>query len=964
MKAFAVEPKSQKFAAHPLAQLAAAFAVGILGAQYFVVSLSLLIPIAAFATLLAGLALLTNTSRATKNVHPTKKLSVATQLVTLTALLLGATLASIERFEVPANQMKSLINEGVVSVGEPVELTGVLERDPEVAPERLYLQLRVERIRARAIKQESLAETPQSESVEREASGVVMLLAAVPTKPIAEEFDQLDLRYGARIRVMTMLERADNFRNPGVSSFTEYLDRKGYDASGFVKSPLLIERLENERVFLPLAWLYEWRRKLQTEIDSHFSSETAGVLDAAVLGNRYNLSRSTSERFREGGTFHVLVISGLHITFLGGLVFLIARRFTKNRALQFLLSAAVLWAYSLAVGAGPSVVRAALMFTVILLAPLVSRHAASLNALGGTALALLAWRPTDLLDPSFQLTFVSVLAIVIFAWPLLQKMSEVGSWRPSRETPYPPACTPWLRGLCESLFWSEREAQRELERANYSYKLFKIPLAGELERFRVQRLFRYAFEAIVVSVCVQMALLPFLVVYFHRLSFASFLLNIGVSLMMAGVGILAASALLIAQVSSTLAAPVISLVNSLNWTMVHSVDPFVRVGAASIRLPEYSGWAAVIYGLYYLPLTVLAVSLSRWRPLQLPGAVSQRELHRKVSLGTRRVNRLALMAQLFVIVLIVVHPWSSGRPTGKLRIDFLDVGQGDSALVTFPDNTTLLIDGGGRPGPFQRDRMSGEVNDDGEETFERETRSIGEAVVSEYLWWRGLDHVDYILATHADADHIDGLNDVARNFKVRAALVARTPGQDPEYARFSDTLINKEIPLRVIGAGDVLRFGGVTASVLWPVPSANPNAPSRNNDSIVLRLQIGDRALLLSGDIEMAGESGMLQARENLRADVVKVAHHGSKTSSTAPLIAATRPRFAVISVGQTSIFGHPNKEVVERWKNSGAQVLTTGRCGTITVTTDGTDLKVTSYIAAGGDGSKSQQLWASGTLR
>ena len=129
---------------------------------------------------------------------------------------------------------------------------------------------------------------------------------------------------------MTVLERADNFRNPGVSSFTDYLDRKGYDATGFVKSPLLVERLENVRVFLPLRWLYGWRRKLQTEIDSRFSRDTAGVLDAALLGNRYNLSRSTSERFREGGTFHVLVISGLHITFLGGLVFLVARRFTKN----------------------------------------------------------------------------------------------------------------------------------------------------------------------------------------------------------------------------------------------------------------------------------------------------------------------------------------------------------------------------------------------------------------------------------------------------------------------------------------------------------------------------------------------------------------------------------------------------------------------------------------------------------
>jgi competence protein ComEC len=764
------------------------------------------------------------------------------------------------------------------------------------------------------------------------------LLIPVSTRSIQHEVDQLELCYGARIRVMTVLERTDSFRNPGVSSFTEYLDRKGYDASGFIKSPLLIERLENTRVFLPLAWLYEWRRQLQATIDLRFSKDTAGVLDAALLGNRYNLSRSTSERFREGGTFHVLVISGLHITFLGGLVFLIARRFTKNAVLQFLLSIAVLWGYSLAVGAESSVVRAALMFTIVFFAPLVSRRTSSLNALGGTALVLLAWRPSDLLDPSFELTFVSVLAIVVFAWPLVEKLATIGSWRPTRETPYPPACSPWLRSFCESLFWSERKAARELERANYSYRLFKTPLAATLERLHLQRPLRYAFEAIVVSAAVQLALLPFLVIYFHRVSFASFLLNIVVSLLMAAVTMLAAAALLIAQVSLTLAAPLISLTNSLNWVMVHSVDPLASVGAASIRLPEYTGWASSIYALYYFPFSLLVVSLWRWQPMKLPHAVPRKAWQ-------RRSKVVALLGQLLAMGLILAHPFSAGRATGKLRVDFLDVGQGDSALVTFPDNTTLLIDGGGRPGPFMKESHPGEIDNSGEGTFVRETRSIGESVVSEYLWWRGLDHVDYILATHADADHIDGLNDVARNFSVRAALVARRPAKDEEYARFAATLAERDIPIRLIGAGDMLKFGEVTATVLWPMPIDNQNAPSRNNDSVVLRLQLGARALLLTGDIEMAGENGMLRSGQELRADVVKVAHHGSKTSSTEDLIAASGPRLAVISVGQTSIFGHPHADVVERWKRSGAQVLTTGNSGTITVTTDGRDLEVETFV-------------------
>src|SRR6185503_8863426 len=117
------------------------------------------------------------------------------------------------------------------------------------------------------------------------------------------------------------------------------------------------------------------------------------------------------------------------------------------------------------------------------------------------------------------------------------------------------------------------------------------------------------------------------------------------------------------------------------------------------------------------------------------------------------------------------------------------------------------------------------------QSVERETRSIGESVVSEYLWWRGLDRVDYVLATHADADHIDGLNDVVRNFAVNAALVGRTPANDPEFSKFLQSLTHTY--LQTVHAGDVIRFGEVELHVLWPPPGED----SSNDDSVVLRLK-------------------------------------------------------------------------------------------------------------------------------
>ncbi len=905
-------PHQPPFAAHPLAQLANAFAVGILAAHFLSAPIVLLLIVCLSASSLALTYLIK------------RKPGAATAFLMIAFLLAGTCLASIEKRSVASNRLKALIDQEMIAAGQPVELTGVLERYPESSPDGFYLRLRAEQLRTKG--------------VETTVSGVVTLLLSIPETTTVDEYQRLELRYGTRVRVMTVLNRTDNFRNPGVSKFTEYLERKGYDAAGYVKSPLLIERLDDETVFLPLAWLYQWRQRLETQIVSHFSPETASVLLASLLGNRYFLSHATAERFREGGTFHVLVISGLHISFIGGVVFLLARRITRNRSWQFLLATTVLWCYAIAVGAEASVVRAALMFTVIAFAPIVSRRGASLNSLGAAALVLLVWHPGDLFNPSFQLTFMSVLAIVIFGWPMLQRMSEIGSWRPTRETPYPPGCPSRLRSFSESLFWSDRNWQREMERLNYSYKLFKTPIAAILERYRLQRPLRYAWGAMVVTFSVEVTMLSLLIVYFHRVSLSSLVLNIVVSILMAMLALVALAGLIVGQISSAGAAVFFGVANAINWLMVHSVDPFTRLGVASARIPEYSGWPALIYVAYCLPLVALAVSLSRWQPLAPPALRS--------GMRTSRMVKGSLLAQIILLAIVMGHPLSAGRTDGRLRVDFLDVGQGDSALITMPDGTTVLVDGGGRMNFFSREHASGA---DDKEPFSRDTRNIGEAVVSEYLWWRGLDRVDYIVATHPDADHIDGLNDVARNFAVRSALVARTPRTDPEFAKFQDTVMARGVPINIVGMGDVLRFTDTTAMVLWPHASSKTEARSPNNDSIVLRLQFGERSILFTGDIERLAEASMLSGDSRLAVDVVKVAHHGSKTSSTDGFVNATRPKFAIISVGQNSMFGHPQREVVERWQNNGAEVLTTGNSGMITVTTDGKDLRIETFVKVAG---------------
>jgi len=901
-----------RLASSPLLVLAVAIAAGIALAHYF--------PLQSKSVLALSIALGVSLTLFCIAVISKRRLTLASLFLIAAFFCAGHALATIDTHTVGTNRISRMYDTSLIGSGEPVELTGVIQGQPEPAPDSFYLTLQTEKI------------TVKGQA--RDAAGTVLLLAHVQDQRVREEFEALELRHGARVRVMTTLDRDENFRNPGVLPMTEFLERKGYDATGVVKSPFLIERLDDVTVFLPLAWIYEWREHLQNEFAARFSPETAGVLEAALLGNHYNISRSTAERFRAGGTFHVLVISGLQIAFIGGLVFFITRFLTRRKLLQFVIATTFMWAYTIAVGAESSVARAALMFTVAVFAPVVWRRANSLNVIGGAALALLVWRPENLFDPSFQLTFLSVLAIVSLAVPLMQSMQRVGSWRPARETPYPPECARWFRVVSEALFWSERDWRAEIAASNISYRLFKTPSAARLERWRMQKLFRFAFAAVVVSASVQIGLLPLMVIYFHRLSIASLVLNIFVGVLMAALAFVALAGLVVSHLSLWLATPLFMLAEKLNWMMIHLVDPFSSLRLASIRLPHYSGWPAGLCALYYVLLVLIVFAVWRWDPLRpvwikSPGA----------RVYTSRTIRFVTVAFVGVFGVIVMHPFSAARPDGKLHVDFLDVGQGDAALLTMPDGTTLLIDGGGQPN-FNRAEI-----DDGDEPFERDTRTIGEGVVSQYLWSRGLDRVDYVLATHADADHIDGLNDVARNFKTRSAIVARTPADDEEYARFAATMKQTNVPVEMIGGGDVLHFGSVTAQVLWPPPRSDQKAPSRNNDSLVLLVRYGNKSVLLTGDIEKQGEIALLGEGTDLHTDIVKVAHHGSKTSSIGGFVVATRPSLAIVSVGRTSMFGHPDQDVVERWRASGAEVMTTGQRGTISVVTDGQVLKVSTFV-------------------
>ncbi|MGD0213955.1 MAG: MBL fold metallo-hydrolase [Terriglobales bacterium] len=253
----------------------------------------------------------------------------------------------------------------------------------------------------------------------------------------------------------------------------------------------------------------------------------------------------------------------------------------------------------------------------------------------------------------------------------------------------------------------------------------------------------------------------------------------------------------------------------------------------------------------------------------------------------------------------------------------IDVGQGDSILLVTPDQHTLLIDAGGLPAWMHSD-------------FD-----LGEQVVSSYLWNRGIDHLDVVVITHPHADHYGGMPAVMANFHPRELWLSidRPVG---EFAAVVAQAQRAGMAVSVKKEGDEFDYGGAHFHVLAPGRDQDTGSMRPNDDCLVFTAAFRGTTALLEGDAERPAERRVVE--EHPEAMLLKVAHHGSASGTSAELLATVHPRYAVISVGARNVYGHPRLEVLKRLQQAGVTTYRTDEEGLVSFFLDGTS--VTSEVA------------------
>ncbi|EPY08921.1 DNA internalization-like competence protein ComEC/Rec2 [Paenibacillus alvei TS-15] len=784
--------------------------------------------------------------------------------------------------------------EGVSSYVDQVqevngEWEGVILTPPELDGDRMQFQFGVTGWRT--------PETKRMESVRE----TLLVQIKLSSKQELQQVDQWNR--GQLVRIQGKLEAPGDAGNFGGFSYRDYLHTLQIDwllkVSGLqhLTSHTAIETISSYAPTIMwnrmLAYVDQGRERLAAILEHMYKQPHSGYMQGLILGTRGDMDPDIYQQFSQLGLTHILAISGLHVGVLIGALLYLFRLLRMTKETGISITMGFIPMYVLLTGASPSVIRAGMMAFLALYGAKRGWLKDGLHLLAAAFIFMAVWQPRYVLQVGFQLSFIVTAGLILF-----------------------------------------------------------VPLAMRL----MASLPRTLASSLSVTLVAQAVSLPLTVYYFNQFSLLSFLANfVIVPLVSVVVLPIGSVSLIVGSLYEPAAVPIVWLVERLNEVTFQLVYWLAQMEGATIIWPTPPLWWIA---LYYLGFALALTSIRRWWDAR---QINRRERDRghdlnhaddtqpldfiQLPAGGYRYRGAIALAAACLLGFIVLQGYSMGRSNDAV-VSFIDVGQGDSILISTASGKHMLIDGGGT------------VNFRKPEDRWRERRvpfEVGEKVVVPLLKQRGIRELDAVLLTHADQDHAGGLQAVLKHIPVKQFIMNGTWKSSASMNSLYRTAIDQGIPIRKWEADQRWELDSWSSiEVMYPYPSTDGSTldfqDNQNEASLVVQLTLThptsrkQAVFMLTGDLEADGERQMLERvalQRSKSIDVLKVAHHGSKTSTTPEWLEQWKPQIGVISAGRNNRYGHPHPKVLETLHDGKVPVKRTDMEGEIQFKLTPSGLKV-----------------------
>ena len=419
-------------------------------------------------------------------------------------------------------------------------------------------------------------------------------------------------------------------------------------------------------------------------------------------------------------------------------------------------------------------------------------------------------------------------------------------------------------------------------------------------------------EILAVTLSAQLAIFPIMIYHFNLFGVYFLISNLLVSVMIGPIIIFSTIFIVFSFIFNPIS-KVICIVLKLLIQKLITISNLAELPFSKLYLSTHKIWMIL---LYYILIITFNFSYCLYTSPKLNN--TQVRVRNLIALAKYKIflNKKKSIIKIFIIILLFFLFQFIPQ---NLEINFVDVGQGDCTFIVTPRNKTILIDGGGS--------SSNEFD-------------VGKSTLLPYILDKGYTKIDYIFISHFDQDHVGGILTILQKIKVKKVIISKQEENSENYQKFLEIIKEKGVSVAIVKMGDRVKIeNGIYFDILWPT-SEQIQENKLNNNSLVMKMYYHNFSVLFTGDIEEEAEKKIFETykseKNKLVSNVLKVAHHGSKTSTIKEFLDTVNPKIALIGVGKNNMFHHPSEEIIDKLKEYGAIIYRTDERGEITIRVNG----------------------------